>query len=193
MLEGSEDVGGAAAGGYANEGVLAVEACGSEVGCALLGGVFGLLAGFAESGVAAGDEALEESWRDGEGWGALAGVEDAETAAGAGSDVEDSASVVDAACDFVDGFGDLGKDGGYGLRYFCVFVVDDAEHFEGGELVDVLGEGVAGFGEEGGEVHGDSMIRAEEKQIPFGDDNQKYKGKDDSGPPPSAKDDKEER
>jgi hypothetical protein len=24
------------------------------------------------------------------------------------------------------------------------------------------------------------MIRAEEKQIPFGDDNKKYKGKDDS-------------
>jgi hypothetical protein len=37
------------------------------------------------------------------------------------------------------------------------------------------------------------MIRAEEKQIPFGDDNKKHKGKITAGPPPSAKDDKEER
>jgi hypothetical protein len=58
-LEGSEDVGGSAAGGYAYEGVLAVEACGGEVGCALLGGIFGLFAGFAEGGVAAGDEAFD--------------------------------------------------------------------------------------------------------------------------------------
>jgi hypothetical protein len=107
-LEGSEDVGGSAAGGYAYEGVLAGEACGGEVGCALLGGVFGFFAGVAEGGVAAGDEALHESWGDGEGGGTLAGVEDAETAAGAGSYVEEAASVVEAAGNFVDGFGDVG-------------------------------------------------------------------------------------
>ena len=67
--EGSEDVRGAAAGGDAYECVLAGEACGGEIGCALFGGVFGLLAGFAEGGVSAGDEALDESWRDGEGGG----------------------------------------------------------------------------------------------------------------------------
>ena len=157
--EGSEDVGGAAAGGDAYEGVLAGEACGGEVGCALLGGVFGGFAGFAEGGVSAGDEALHESWGDGEGWGDLAGVEDAETAAGAGSDVEEAASVVEAERDFVDGFGDVGEGGGYGGDYFAVLVADEAEHVEGGEFVDVLGEGIAGFGEEGGEVHVDSMIR----------------------------------
>ena len=100
--------------------------------------------------VAAGDKTLDERWGDGEGGGALAGVEDAETAAGAGSDVEEAASVVEAVGDFVDGFGDVGEDGGYGLRYFGVFVVHEAEHVEGGELVDVLGEWVAGFSEEGG-------------------------------------------
>jgi hypothetical protein len=36
------------------------------------------------------------------------------------------------------------------LRYFGVLVVDEAEHVEGGEFVDVLGERVAGFGGEGG-------------------------------------------
>src|SRR5437763_14749221 len=158
MLEGSEDVGGAAAGGDPYERVLTVEACRGEVGGALLGGVFGLFAGFAESGVAAGDEALHKVWGDGEGRWALAGVEDAETAAGAGSYVEEAASVVEAAGDFVDGFGDVGEDGGNGGNGFAVFVADGAEHGEGRELVDVLGEGIAGFGEEGGEVHGDSMM-----------------------------------
>jgi hypothetical protein len=45
----------------------------------------------------------------------------------------------------------VGEDCGYGLRYFGVLVVDEAEHFQSWEFVDVLGEGVAGFGEEGGE------------------------------------------
>jgi hypothetical protein len=178
VLEGSEDVGGSAAGGYAYERVLAGETCGGEVGCALLGGVFGLLAGFAEGGVAAGDEALHESWGDGECGRNFAGVEDAETAAGAGSDVEETAAIVDAACDFVDGFGYVGEDGGYGRSDFGVFVVDEAEHVEGGELVDVLGEWVAGFGEEGGEVHGESMIRAKTKADSHsGNDKQRTKTK----------------
>jgi hypothetical protein len=157
VLKGSEDVGGSAGGGYTYERVwkcfaarASGEACGGEVGGALLGGVFGLFAGFAEGGVAAGDEALDEGRGDGEGGGALAGVEDAETAAGAGSDVEEAASVVEAAGDFVDGAGDVGEDCGYGLGYFGVFVVDEAEHVESGEFVDVLGEWVAGFGEESG-------------------------------------------
>src|SRR6202012_5786137 len=80
--EGSEDVWGAAAGGDTDEGVLCGDACGGEVGCALLGRVFGLLAGFAEGGVAASDYGMEEIGGDGEGWRALAGVEHAETAAG---------------------------------------------------------------------------------------------------------------
>jgi hypothetical protein len=96
---------------------------------------------------------LHESWGDGEGGGTLAGVEDAETATGAGSDVEETTSVIEAVGDFVDGFGDVGEDCGYGLGYFGVFVVDEAEHVEGGEFVDVLGCGIAGFGGEGGEVH----------------------------------------
>src|SRR5277367_1649657 len=101
-----------------------------------------MLAGFAEGGVAAGDQPLNESWGDGEGRGNLAGVEDAETAAGAGADIEDAATVLYTLRDFVDCFRDFGEDGGYGLRDLCVFVVYEAEHVEGGELVDVLGCGV---------------------------------------------------
>jgi hypothetical protein len=153
VLERSQDVWGAAAGGDAYEYVLTGEACGCQIGCALFGGVFGGLAGFTEGGVAACDEALHESWRDGEGGRDFAGVKNAETTAGAGSDVEETTSVFEAAGDLVYGFADVGKFGGYGLRDFGVFVVDDAEHVECWEFVDMLGCGVAGFGEECGEIH----------------------------------------
>ncbi len=121
--------------------------------CALLGRVFGVLAGVAEGGVSAGDDALNECGRDGEGGRALGGVEYAEAAAGAGSHVEEAASLLEAGGDGVDGFGDVGEFGGYGGGDCGVFFVDDAEHVEGGELVDVLGGGVAGFGGERGEIH----------------------------------------
>ena len=59
--------------------------------------------------VAAGDQALKESWGDGEGRGNFAGVEDAETAAGAGADVEDAATVLYSLGDLVDCFRDFGE------------------------------------------------------------------------------------
>ena len=134
------------------------EAVGGEVGCALLGGVFGGFAGVAEGAVAAGDDALKERWGDGEGGRALGGVEDAEAAAGACSYIEEAAAVFEAVGDGVDGVGDVGEFGGDGGGDLGVFFVDDAEHLEGGELVDVLAGGVAGFGGEGGEIHGASMM-----------------------------------
>ncbi len=146
VVECAQDVRGATAGGDAHQRVLAGEACGSEVGCALFGGVFGLLAGFAEGGVAAGDKALHESCGDREGWGDLAGIENTEAAAGAGSDIEEAAPVFEAAGDLVDGFGDVREFGGDCLRNLGVLFVDDAEHLQGRELVDVLGERVARFG-----------------------------------------------
>ena len=144
-MQGADDVGGAAAGGDADECVLLGEACGGEVGCALLGDVFSGFAGFAEGFVAAGHEALDECGRDGEGGWALGGVEDAEAAAGSGSDVEEAAALLEACGDCIDGFGDVGEFGGYGGGDLCVFFVDDAEHVECGKLIDVLGCGVAGL------------------------------------------------
>jgi hypothetical protein len=116
----------------------------------LLGGVFGFFAGVAESGVAAGDEALHESWRDREGGGTLAGVEYPETAAGAGSYVEEAASLIEALGDGVYGAGDVGELGGYCGGYFGVLVVDEEEHIQSWEFVDVLGQGIAGFSGESG-------------------------------------------
>src|ERR1700760_3273623 len=107
-----------------------------------------MLAGEAKGAVAAGDEALHKLRRDGEGWRDLAGVEHAEAAAGAGTDVEEAAVALEPFGNGVDGEGDVGEfrtDGSSDLR---VLVVDDAEHVEGGELVEVLAGWVAGFGEE---------------------------------------------
>ncbi len=112
------------------------------------GGVFGGFAGFAEGGVAAGDEPLYESRGDGEGGGNLTGVEDSETAAGARSDVEEAAALFEAGGDCIDSFGNVGEFSGYCGGYFGVFFVDDAEHLEGGEFVDVLAAWVARFGGE---------------------------------------------
>ena len=113
-----------------------------------------MLAGEAERAVAAGDEALDEVGGDGEGGRALAGVEDAEAAAGAGADVEEAAAALEALGDGVDGAGDVGELGADGGGDGGVLVVDEAEHVEGGELVEVFAGGVAGFGEERAEGRG---------------------------------------
>ena len=85
---------------------------------------------------------------DGEGGRALAGVEDAEAAAGSGADVEEASAAAESFDDGVDGAGDVGELGADSGGDGGVLVVDDAEHVEGGELVEVLGRGIAGFGEE---------------------------------------------
>ena len=151
-FEGAEDVGGSAAGGYAEDDVFGRERVGGEVGGALIGGVFRLFRGFAQGGVAAGDEADEEAGRDREGGRALASVEDAEAAAGAGADIEQPATPGETLGDGVDGLGDGGQGGADGGGDGGVFVVDGLKYVERGELVDVGGAGVRGFGGEVGEV-----------------------------------------
>ncbi len=64
--------------------------------------------------------------------------------------------MLEARGDGVDGSGDVREFGGDGGCYARVLGVDDAEHLEGGEGVDVFGGGVAGFGGEGGKSLGQS-------------------------------------
>ncbi len=80
----------------------------------MFGRVFGVFAGEAKGGVAAGDNALDEVGGDGEGGWAFAGVEDAEAAAGAGADVEEAAAALEPGSDLVHGSGDLGELGADG-------------------------------------------------------------------------------
>jgi len=154
--ERAEDIGGASAGGDADEGVGGgggaiggvgdAEAGGDEVARAVFGGVFGVFGGVAQGGVATGDEGLEERGWDREGGWTLGCVEYAETAAGAGADVEEAAAFGEALGDDVDRAGDgrdfssdCGGDSG-------VLLVDEGEHVERGDFVDVFGAWVAGFG-----------------------------------------------
>ena len=147
----SEGVGGAAAGGDADESVGWGEAGSDEVCGALLGGVFGGFAGGAEGGVSPGDDALEEGGWDGEGGRALGGVEDAEAAAGSGSDVEEAATLGEAGGDGVDCGDDVGQLSGYCGGDLGVLIVDELEHLCGREAVDVFGCRIARFGGEIGE------------------------------------------
>ena len=119
------------------------EAGGGEVFGAFFGGVFGVLGGVAEGGIAAGDEALNERGRDGEGWRTLGGVEDSEAAAGSCADVEESSALIEAVGDVVDGAGDVGEFGCDRRGDGRILGVDYGEHFESGELVDVLGVWIA--------------------------------------------------
>jgi len=154
VVDGTEDVGRAAAGGDSYEGVgssVSGKACGGEVARAFFAGVFGVLAGEAEGAITSGDEALDEVGGDGKSWGALAGVEDAEAAAGACTDVEEAATAVEAFGDGVDGAGDAGEFGADGCGDGGVFRIDEGEHVEGGELIEMLGGRIAGLGEERGE------------------------------------------
>ena len=66
--------------------------------------------------------------------------------------------MLEALRDGIDGSGYLRQNLGDSSGDGSVLGIDDAEHVECGKLVDVLGEWVAGFGEESGEIHRDSMM-----------------------------------
>lgn len=127
------------------------EADGGEVGGTLFEGVFGVFAGESQGAVATSDEALHEVGGDGEGRWALAGVEDAEASAGAGTDVEEATTELEAGGDGIDGLCDVRELCLDGSGDLGVFGVDDGEEVEGGELVEVLGGRVAGLCQQVGE------------------------------------------
>ncbi len=156
----AEDVGRSAAGGDADQCVFCLaRGCISEAGRlevvrAEFGRVFGGFAGGSERGVAAGDDGVKEIGRDGKGGRALAGIEDSETSAGSGADVEQAAAAAEAIGDGVHCRGNARKFGANGGSDGRVCVVDDHEHLERGDLVDVCRAGIEGLGGEIGEVGG---------------------------------------
>src|ERR1035437_3297342 len=97
-----------------------------------------MLGRVAKGGVATGDQALKERGRDGEGWRTLGGVEDAETAAGSGTNVEEATALGEAFGDGVDCGGDCGQFGRDRRSDGRVLVIDNGEHLQGGELIDVF-------------------------------------------------------
>jgi len=76
------------------------------------------------------------------------GVECAEAAAGSGADIDQAAAVAESGDDGVDGAGDLRQGAGDGCGDSCVFVVDEADDFEGGHAVEISRGGENLFGGE---------------------------------------------
>ena len=130
---------------------MAAEAVIGEVGGTLFGGIFRAFNRVAESAIASGDESLDQIGRDVEGGRTFGGIEHAETAGGAGADVEETAATLETLDDGVDGAGDVGNLAGDGGGDLGVGGVDELQSIEGGELVDVRGGGMTGLGEQGGE------------------------------------------
>jgi len=96
-----------------------------------------------ERRVAAGDEALHESGRNGEGWRTLGCVEYAEASAGSGADVEEASALRKAGGNFVNREGDAGQ---LGCDRGCdgrILLVDNGEHLERREVIDVFGIRIA--------------------------------------------------
>ncbi len=148
VLDGADDVGGAAAGGDADDDVFAGGAAAGDVALAELGGVFVDVGGGGQGLGAAGHDVLDLRGCGGEGGWALGGVERGDASAGAGADVDETAAVAEGSGDGVDDDGDLGQrllDGGGDLG---IFVVDDAGDLEGGLGVEAFGGGVGCLGGE---------------------------------------------
>ena len=88
------------------------------------------------------------------GSGAFDGVEDAETSRGARADVEEPAARREARSNEVDGARDVGQDGGDGLWYALVFLVDEAHELERRYFVDMERARIALLRRELAEIHG---------------------------------------
>ena len=150
----AEDEGGASAGGDAADDVAGVDAALEDGELAGLGLILGALGGGVEGTDAAGDDALDKVGGGAEGGRDLAGIEDAETAAGACAGVEEAAAGLQGGGDEVDG----GDEGGAGLgesaRDFLLFKDEEVHEVGGGEAVHGGGAGIALLCGRGGEVWG---------------------------------------
>ncbi len=145
VLDCADDVGSAAAGGDADDDVFARGAAAGDVALADLGRVLVDVGGGGKGLGAAGHNVLDLRRRSGVGWWALRGVEGGDAAAGAGTDVDQPATIAERTGDGVDDDGDLGQrllDGGGDLG---VFVVDDARDLESGFGIQALGCCVRGL------------------------------------------------
>ncbi len=127
---------------------------GGEFGVGAGGVVFPALAGFAESAVASGDEADDALGGCVEGGGALAGIEDAEAAAGTCADVDEAAAGDEAGLGGFEEGGEGGGGRGHGVVNEFVLFVEEVDALLDGEGVEVGGARVALLGEEVGAVLG---------------------------------------
>ena len=94
-----------------------------------------------------GNKSLDDLWVGAEGRRAFGGVENAEPAAGAGPEIDQSATLAQLAGDQVDGASDRIQLRGDGTGDERVFAIDYRQHLAGGNLVEPGAGGIALFGE----------------------------------------------
>ncbi len=95
--------------------------------------------------MAAGNQADHLLSRDAVGRRAFAGIQDAEPARGAGADV-DQPALAERCRDGIDRPGDLGQQLADRQRDLLILLIDDAQHLQGRQLVDLDAGRVAGLG-----------------------------------------------
>jgi hypothetical protein len=74
------------------------------------------------------------------------GIESSEAAAGSSADVNEASAVAEAVGDNIDGAGDLWKGASHDLGYGGVLLIDQADHFQRGHLIQITGGGEDLFG-----------------------------------------------
>ena len=144
----AKHIGRAPTGGYTDEGVLCTPRFGAEAGvpeiaCALLGRVLGMLTGEPQGAVPTGDQPLHQPRIDGKRGRALAGIQNAEPAAGPRAEIEQAAAAPEAVGDRVHRAGNRRQLRPHGCGHPGVLVVDDPQQLGRGELIQSLGCGVA--------------------------------------------------
>lgn len=140
LVQGADDVGRSARCGDADDGVLGGDVAFHQFFPAAVDVVFSVLHGVAQGGVASGNESDDQRVGHAEGGRNLRSVEYAQSAAGAGSHVEDAASLLHAGHYQVDQFLYLGNRFLYGQGHFLVFGVDVFQYFADRLLFQVVVE-----------------------------------------------------
>ena len=143
ILHAAQHIGGAAAGGNAHQHILAGESNALHVGFPQLLAVLGTLNGLKDGAVAAGHQGLDGFRVCGVGRGALHRVQNAKSAGGAGSAVDQAAAGAQAGGDHVHSLGNFVGHQGNGLGHPVILPVDELHHIQCGQGVDVHGVGVA--------------------------------------------------
>ncbi len=145
VFDGADDVGGAAAGGDADDDIFSRGTAAGYVALTDLGRVLVDVGGGGEGLGAAGHNVLDLRGRGGVSWWALRRVEGGDATAGTGTDIDEPASVTEGTGDGIDDDGDLGERFFNACCYLGVFVINNAGDFEGGLGVESFGCGVGGL------------------------------------------------
>ena len=146
VIHGAEDVGRAAAGGDAHEGVYFRKTMVDQILTAEGRTVLRAFDRLQKGGGAAGDEPDDQIRRDAVGRRAFGGIQHAQTAGGSGADVEQPTAAAELPLDEIDAAGDFRQHQGHRFGTAVILLIDEADHFLRREPVDIRRGGIALLG-----------------------------------------------